>query len=463
MARRLRRLILLLAAAAAWTPGATPRVRRASARPAAASDETQVFMRGIPWSASEDILRATLEDLFGTVEKVHMPRRADNASEHRGFAFVTFASHSAAKTALDAQSWQLLGRDVCCHRPQKQAPETGAVLSKLQRATRRDEIERCLNDLGPLTNTKMCNIVISAWARAKCADEALATFRQIESLGFEPDQISYASAIKACEKVGQWERALLLLKDMVDRKIEPDVITFTSAIAACASGGEWKRAVALLETMRACGVEPNAISYNAAISACEKGGKWSRAISLLDEMRARAIEPDVISLNAAISACEKGGQWERALALLDDMPARGLEPDVISFNAAISACEQCDEMAKAKLLYAEALALNFLPRMKNGEIDLHELSAPVARVAVAWSLDCLARRETPLPDSGLKIITGKGKHSEGNVAVLKPEMETMLASAEFAGLGAIEDARNAGRLEVRGENLRAWVAARGGA
>ena len=353
MARRLRRLILLLAAAAAWTPGATPRVRRASARPAAASDETQVFMRGIPWSASEDILRATLEDLFGTVEKVHMPRRADNASEHRGFAFVTFASHSAAKTALDAQSWQLLGRDVCCHRPQKQAPETGAVLSKLQRATRRDEIERCLNDLGPLTNTKMCNIVISAWARAKCADEALATFRQIESLGFEPDQISYASAIKACEKVGQWERALLLLKDMVDRKIEPDVITFTSAIAACASGGEWKRAVALLETMRACGVEPNAISYNAAISACEKGGKWSRAISLLDEMRARAIEPDVISLNAAISACEKGGQTERALGLLEEMQQRDIEPDIYTYSAAIAACDKGGQTERALALQDE--------------------------------------------------------------------------------------------------------------
>ena len=98
--------------------------------------------------------------------------------------------------------------------------------------------------------------------------------------------------------------------------------------------------------------------------------------------------------------------------------------------------------------------------MNNGKIDLHDLSAPVARVAVAWSLDCLARRETPLPDSGLKIITGKGKHSEDNVAVIKPQMKTMLASADFAGLGAIEDARNAGMLVVRAESLRAWIAAR---
>ena len=173
--------------------------------------------------------------------------------------------------------------------------------------------------------------------------------------------------------------------------------------------------------------------------------------------------PDVISFSAAISACEKGGQWERALSLLEDIKSRGVEPDVISFSAAISACEQCDEMAKAKLLYAEALALNFLPRMNNGEIDLHELSAPVARVAVAWSLDCLARRETPLPDSGLKIITGKGKHSinsKGNVAVLKPELEAMFASEEFAGLGATEDERNAGRLVIGAERLRTWIAAR---
>ena len=58
------------------------------------------------------------------------------------------------------------------------------------------------------------------------------------------------------------------------------------------------------------------------------------------------------------------------------------------------------------------------------------------------------------------IVTGQGKHSEGNVAVVKPQMEAMLSSAEFAGLGAVEDTRNAGVLVVRAESLREWVAAR---
>ena len=133
---------------------------------------------------------------------------------------------------------------------------------------------------------------------------------------------------------------------------------------------------------------------------------------------------------------------------------------MVSFNAAISACEQCGEMVKAKLLYAQAVSLRFLPRMENGKIDLHELVAPVARVAVTWSLDCLARGDTTLPDSGLRIITGKGNHSKDKVAVMKPAMEAMLASAGFAGLGATEDEQNTGMLVVRAESFRAWAAAR---
>ena len=197
-----------------------------------------------------------------------------------------------------------------------------------------------------------------------------------------------------------------------------------------------------------------------AITAWGRAREPQRALELLEEMKSRSVEPDVISFSAAISACGAGGQWERALELLEEMQVRGVAPDVISFNAAISACEQCGEMAKAKLLYAQAVALRFLPRMENGEIDLHELAAPVARVAVTWSLDCLARGDTTLPDSGLRIITGKGNHSKDKVAVMKPAMEAMLASAGFAGLGATEDEQNTGRLVVRAESFRAWAAAR---
>ena len=130
---------------------------------------------------------------------------------------------------------------------------------------------------------------------------------------------------------------------------------------------------------------------------------------------------------------------------------------MIIYSAAISACEACGERETAARLYADAVERELLPQMERGQIDLHGMIAPVALAAVASSLECLARGDMPVPDGGLAIITGKGEHSKDNIAIIKPQMEAMLASSEFAGLGAIEDARNTGQLVVGADDLRAWI------
>ena len=79
--------------------------------------------------------------------------------------------------------------------------------------------------------------------------------------------------------------------------------------------------------------------------------------------------------------------------------------------------------------------------------------------AVASSLEHLARGEVALPDDDLMIVTGQGKHSETD-AVIKPQIEEMLAAPEFAMLSLTQYAKNPGRLLVPAENLREWVAMR---
>ena len=73
--------------------------------------------------------------------------------------------------------------------------------------------------------------------------------------------ISFSVAISACEKGGQWQRALALFDDM--RKV-----------------GVTRR----LESICRAGVTPSVISFSAANSACEKGGQWQQALPLLDEL-----------------------------------------------------------------------------------------------------------------------------------------------------------------------------------
>ena len=44
-----------------------------------------------------------------------------------------------------------------------------------------------------------------------------------------------------------------------------DVISYTTAMSACEKGGQWQRALELLEGMSQRDMKPNVISYNAAI------------------------------------------------------------------------------------------------------------------------------------------------------------------------------------------------------
>ena len=54
---------------------------------------------------------------------------------------------------------------------------------------------------------------------------------------------------------------------MNDSNVEPSVITNSSWIGACEKGGQWQRALWLLGVMRDAKVAPDAASYSPAIVA----------------------------------------------------------------------------------------------------------------------------------------------------------------------------------------------------
>ncbi|CAK0825413.1 unnamed protein product, partial [Prorocentrum cordatum] len=203
----------------------------------------------------------------------------------------------------------------------------------------------------------------------------------------EADALSYNAGISACEKRGQWQRALALLREICEAKLEPSAIssatTLESALARSAGSGSglWRccarfarpctraeRPTSSAGRQRCPDVEAHQgdlkvvvevhgfalVSYNAGISACEKGEQWQRALALLSEIREAKLEPDVIfSYTAGISACEKGKQWQRALALLSEIREAKLQPNVICYSAGITACESGEQWQQALALLSE--------------------------------------------------------------------------------------------------------------
>merc|ERR1712136_595237 len=73
--------------------------------------------------------------------------------------------------------------------------------------------------------------------------------------GLRPNVISCSAAITACEKSGQWERALCLFQEMLRQGLQPDIVSYSVTISACEKGGQWEHTLELLHEMRQCGMQ----------------------------------------------------------------------------------------------------------------------------------------------------------------------------------------------------------------
>ena len=71
--------------------------------------------------------------------------------------------------------------------------------------------------------------------------------------------VAFSAVILACEKAGEWERALLLFEAVKSRGIQPDEICFGAAVKACAKGRQWERAEALLDDMQSRGLDTSGV------------------------------------------------------------------------------------------------------------------------------------------------------------------------------------------------------------
>jgi len=277
--------------------------------------------------------------------------------------------------------------------------------------------------------------------------------------------------ISACEKGGQWQKAFELFDELQRRGLEPEIITYNAMISNCEKGGQWEKALELFDELQQRGLKPDVITYNALISACENdgGGQWEQAFELFGDLKRRGLEPTVITYNAMISACEKGGQWDKALELFEELQQRGLEPTLVTYDAMISASETTGHLKEACLMFLEAYERQYYPQLlTRGLLDLHDLSAAVARTAVRAALEDLLRspdeRKIHLLPSrrDFGIITGRGNRSVDGEPIVRQAILALLRE-EYAQLHCVEAPENPGRLVLSGRSLRDWTKAMGAA
>ncbi|CAE8713393.1 unnamed protein product [Polarella glacialis] len=261
-------------------------------------------------------------------------------------------------------------------------PELRLILS-LGPVPSREQVVGALTTALPQwrTNPKIATATLAALARQKLADVSLKVLEVMLANNVAVNVFHCNSVISACEKTGQWQPALNLLRGMHENKVLPDVISFNERMSM-ADGTEpfdsdtvqqagskrsqlQRRHQCLAEWGPVASVHAAAdqhaedVSFNAAISACEVQSKWQclqlrnqlrRVHQLLRESGAVAsvsmrVMPNQVCYNSAMSACSSGGQWQLVLSILTDMSeAASVSSGDISYDSAVRASERAIQL-----------------------------------------------------------------------------------------------------------------------
>jgi pentatricopeptide repeat protein len=153
------------------------------------------------------------------------------------------------------------------------------------------------------------------------------------------NEIIYGAAISCCRKAQQPERALFLLRKMIDEKLAPNTATFNTVIAALAESkglldpkndaSTWEKAVAVYRVMKSKhappGVTPNRKTYNILIRCLSSNLQPGYAESLLLDMRKDGFVPDVDLYTMTVRSYERCGNPMKALGLMESMREMGYD------------------------------------------------------------------------------------------------------------------------------------------
>ena len=276
------------------------------------------------------------------------------------------------------------------------------------------------------------NTLLIACNMCSQPQEAIRVYHRMMEEGFQPNSTTYNALISAYGKSGQLDRVMEIFQEMMYRGCERSVITYSSLISACEKAGQWKLALELFQEMTRENCQPNTVTFNSLITALGQGGQWKKAKEVFDQMQTQGCTPDVVTYTAFISALEKGGQWISALQAFEQMRQQGCRADAIVYNAII------DALWETGVVWAQRQALVLLnsaieeghfvqtridPGMKQGDVNLHAMTAGVAMLSLyTWLVslkNLIGEHGASAMPYQLFIVTDRGKTSkeQGNLVV----------------------------------------------
>ncbi|KAK7349434.1 hypothetical protein VNO77_06800 [Canavalia gladiata] len=254
------------------------------------------------------------------------------------------------------------------------------------------ELARAVFDSMENRNLSSWNSIISSYAVNSSLNDASDIFQEMESSNIKPDIITMNSILSAHLLQGSYEMVLTNFRSLQSAGFKPDSCSITSALQAvielgcfnlgkeihghinrskldydvyvCTSLVDMYIKNDCLDKAKAVfhhSKNKNICTWNSLISGYSFKGLFYDAEKLLSQMEEERIKPDLVTWNSLVSGYSMRGHSEEALAVINRMKTLGFTPNVVSWTAMISGCCQNEKYLDALQFFNQMQEENVKP------------------------------------------------------------------------------------------------------
>ncbi|KAL6338992.1 hypothetical protein AAG906_024143 [Vitis piasezkii] len=195
------------------------------------------------------------------------------------------------------------------------------------------------------------NTMVSGYSQnEEFSEDALECFRQMQRIGYRPNDCSFVCVISACSNLsspsqGKQIHSLALKSDIPSNRISVD----NALIAMYSKCGNLQDARRLFDRM----AEHNTVSLNSMIAGYAQHGIEMESLHLFQWMLERQIAPTSITFISVLSACAHTGRVEEGWNYFNMMKEKfNIEPEAEHYSCMIDLLGRAGKLSEAENLIA---------------------------------------------------------------------------------------------------------------
>ncbi|KAJ4831828.1 hypothetical protein Tsubulata_010201 [Turnera subulata] len=197
--------------------------------------------------------------------------------------------------------------------------------------------------LGFASSSYFAGALIDMYAKCNLVGDARRVFDTVVDL----DTVSWTAMISGYVHVGLAEEALTMFEEMQKVGLQPDQITFATVINAYVGLGRLDDASALFFQMPS----PNVVAWNMMISAHTKRGFEAEAVQFFHNMRKVGVKSTRSTLGSVLSAVGSLAALNYGLIVHAEATKQGLDSNVYVGSSLISMYAKCGKIEEARKVF----------------------------------------------------------------------------------------------------------------